>query len=326
MLRSYFKHIRGIFLYLLLCCGIFALVFALLGLPLIPVAYALALCAAAGLPAALVGFLRRRKKHRLLSQLDLRDSMDNLPAPSDAIEADYQTLLRQLFQENQAQKAAADQRYEDTLDYFTLWAHQIKTPISGMDLILQAGEGPAYSELKNELFRVQQYVSMALGYLRLGAKISDFVFGTYDLDAIVRSAIRAYAGQFIRNKSKISYEPIQAQVLTDEKWLGFVIEQLLSNALKYAPGGTVTITLEPDCVLCISDDGIGIAQEDLPRIFEKGYTGYNGRRNRRTTGIGLYLCHEIITRLGHTISVTSAPGQGTTVRLDLSHRPLELDQ
>ena len=172
---------------------------------------------------------------------------------------------------------------------------------------------------------MQQYVSMALNFLRLGEGISDFVFREYPLDDILRTAIHAYAGQFIRAKVHLDFTPTNTAVLTDEKWLEFVMEQLLSNALKYAPGGTVSIYLEGPEQLVIADDGIGIAPEDLPRIFEKGFTGLNGRRTRKTTGIGLYLCHEILTRLGHTITITSKPGQGTQVHLGLHRQEFDIE-
>ena len=187
-----------------------------------------------------------------------------------------------------------------------------------MDLILQAGEGSP--ELKGELFKVQQYVSMALNFLRLGEGISDFVFREYPLDDILRTAIHAYAGQFIRAKVHLDFTPTNAAVLTDEKWLEFVMEQLLSNALKYAPGGTVSIYLEGPEQLVIADDGIGIAPEDLPRIFEKGFTGYNGRGDQKASGLGLYLCRRVCAKLGHTITAESTPDHGTAIRIGLDQQ------
>jgi hypothetical protein len=242
------------------------------------------------------------------------------------LEQDYQAMLQQLFQEKERLNSASQQSYQDMLEYYTLWVHQIKTPISAIDLILQAEDGLAFSEIKSELFKIQQYVEMVLGYLRLGSQTTDFVFCSHDLDKIIRTAVHSYAGQFIRQHVRLNYTPIHMQVLTDEKWLEFVLEQLLSNALKYTPGGTVTISLEETHTLVIEDNGIGIAPEDLPRIFEKGYTGLNGRTNRRTTGIGLYLCHEIMEKLGHGISIQSELGQGTAVRLDLNRKSLEFDK
>lgn len=323
MLRSYLRQYRMPLVFALLLYLICFAVLLLSSLPVMAVLYALGLGCILGLTMLILGYFPYARHHKLLKELDIRDSLDHLPQPVSSIEADYQDLLRQLFSDKEAAKAAATERYNDTLDYFTLWAHQIKTPISAMDLILQAGEGNG--ELKSELFKVQQYVSMALNFLRLGEGISDFVFREYPLDDILRTAIHAYAGQFIRMKVHLDFTPTNGAVLTDEKWLEFVIEQLLSNALKYAPGGTVSIYLDGPDRLVIADDGIGIAPEDLPRIFEKGFTGLNGRRTRKTTGIGLYLCHEILTRLGHTISITSQPGQGTRVSLDLRRQEFDIE-
>lgn len=323
MLRSYVRQYRMPLIFALLLYLICLAVLLLSALPTHAVLYALGLGAVVGLTMLVLGYFPYARRHKLLRELDIRDSLEHLPQPVSSIEEDYQALLGQLFAEKEAAKNSATDRYNNTLDYFTLWAHQIKTPISAMDLILQAGEGS--SELKGELFKVQQYVSMALNFLRLGEGISDFVFREYPLDDILRTAIHAYAGQFIRAKVHLDFTPTNAAVLTDEKWLEFVMEQLLSNALKYAPGGTVSIYLEGPEQLVIADDGIGIAPEDLPRIFEKGFTGLNGRRTRKTTGIGLYLCHEILTRLGHTITITSKPGQGTQVHLGLHRQEFDIE-
>ena len=166
---------------------------------------------------------------------------------------------------------------------------------------------------------------MVLGYLRLESGSSDYVIRAYDLDGIVRQAVRKFASQFISKKLRLDYEPVRTEVLTDEKWLLFVIEQVLSNALKYTRTGGIAITLEEPKTLCIRDTGIGIAPEDLPRVFEQGFTGYHGRDDKRATGIGLYLCRRILTRLGHTITIESEPGVGTTVRIGLDREPFTVE-
>ena len=176
-----------------------------------------------------------------------------------------------------------------------------------------------------ELQRIEQYVEMVLTYLRLDAGSTDYVIKEYSLDDIVRQAVRKYAAQFIRKKIRLVYEPLNVTVLTDEKWLLFVVEQLLSNALKYTRSGSVSITLEQPKTLCITDTGIGIAPEDVPRIFEKGYTGYNGRQDKRSSGIGLYLCRRICHNLHHGISIRSAVGKGTAVLLELESTVLEVE-
>ena len=323
MIHCYLRQYRFALLFALLTWFSCAVVLLLSALPVTPVIYGLGLGGAAGLVMLVLGYFPYARRLKLLREMDLMDSLEHLPSPRGPLEQQYQALLRQLFDAKAAAVSAQQQRYEETLDYFTLWAHQIKTPISAMDLILQSR--PDAGEMKGELFQVQQYVSMALNYLRMGEGISDFVIRECQLDDILRTAVHTYAGQFIRAKVRLQYAPVETTVLTDEKWLEFVVEQLLSNALKYAPGGTVTISMEAPGLLAIADDGIGIAPEDLPRIFEKGYTGLNGRQVRKTTGIGLYLCHEILSRLGHHITIRSTPGQGTTVFLDLRRDTLEIE-
>ena len=179
-----------------------------------------------------------------------------------------------------------------------------------------------HRELLAELFRIEQYVEMVLSYLRLNSESSDYVFQEYDLDQIIKQAVHKYASQFVRKRIRLVYEPMNVFVLTDEKWLLFIIEQLLYNAVKYTQQGTVTITVTPDKILKISDTGIGIASEDLPRIFEKGFTGYNGRADKKSTGLGLYLCKTAADRLSHMISVQSEVGKGTVFILDLHENEL----
>lgn len=168
-----------------------------------------------------------------------------------------------------------------------------------------------------ELGRVEQYVDMALTYLRLEEGGSDYVIRTCAVDDVVCAAVRRFAGEFIDRRIALDYTPVEWETVTDGKWLTFVVEQLLSNALKYTgQDGTVRIYREGDD-LCIRDSGMGIAPEDLPRVFDMGYTGQNGRLDRRSSGIGLYLCRRICRNLRHEIRIESVPGAGTTVRLTL---------
>ena len=159
---------------------------------------------------------------------------------------------------------------------------------------------------------------MVLSYIRLGSNENDFVIKEYDLDNIVRQAIRKYAPLFIRKKINLDFQPTTYKVLTDEKWLVFVIEQLLSNAIKYTNKGKISIYPLEDKKLVIEDTGIGISKEDIPRIFDKGFTGYNGRTDKKATGLGLYLCKNILDKLSHKISIESEVGVKTKVILDLS--------
>ena len=211
------------------------------------------------------------------------------------------------------------------IDYYTLWAHQIKTPISAMRLTLQSEDSDTARRLSSDLRRVEQYVEMVMVYLRLDSESTDFVIRTYDLDGIIRAAVRPFAGEFIGRRLQLHYEPLDYRAVTDEKWLGFVIGQVLSNALKYTSRGGITISMPEYGILSIRDTGMGIAPEDLPRIFERGYTGCNGRTNRRSSGIGLYLCRRVCDALGHTITARSAPGEGTEIRIGLRRRGLTIE-
>ena len=197
------------------------------------------------------------------------------------------------------------------MEYYTVWAHQIKTPIAAMRLMLRGEDSPAARQLSAELSRVEQYVEMVMTYLRLQDGVSDYVFRTWRLDPLIRQSVKRFSAEFIGRKIRLDYRPIELTLVTDEKWLSFVLEQLLSNALKYTPAGSIRIDLAPPRTLRITDTGIGIAPEDLPRIFE------NGRADRKASGIGLYLCRRICSNLGIGLRAESAVGRGTTVLLDL---------
>ncbi|MEY8385998.1 sensor histidine kinase [Oscillospiraceae bacterium 38-13] len=300
---------------LLLCSS----VFYLYDLPLEAVGYAFLLCLVLGLVLFALGYGRFLRRHRELERLrkQVREQIPPLPPPHGLLEEDYQVLIRALAWDRSALALENRNRLQDMTDYYTLWAHQIKTPIAAMRLLLQESPQP---ELEGELLKIEQYVEMVLGYLRLGSDSTDYLFRNCGLDGMLRQSVRKYARLFILKKISLDFQETGRTVLTDEKWLCFVIEQLLSNALKYTPaGGRIRIYADGE-TLVISDNGIGIQPEDLPRVFEKGFTGFNGREDRKSTGIGLYLCSQVMDRLNHGITITSRPGKGTLVRLDLSRR------
>ena len=321
-LREHWRVIAAFFAF----AAVFGVTFALYGLPLGAVLYPAALCAAAG---GIILLLSLRKSRAVCQELSLMqhhpaDLPDELPAAQSPQEQAYQALLLALHADRQKLKSNMNARYHDMTEYYTVWAHQIKTPIAAIRLALQNEDTPLSRRLTGEVGRVEQYVQMALTYLRLGSDSSDYVIRSCALDDIVRPAVRRFAGEFIQRKIQLNYQMLNYTVITDEKWLGFVVEQVLSNALKYTPQGSVSIYMEPEGVLCIRDTGIGIAPEDLPRVFEKGYTGYNGRSHRKASGLGLYLCREILTRLGHSVSAESQVDHGTTIRIDLrQHKTMQ---
>lgn len=325
-IKSYIRrHRLGLILFFVFGI-IFASIFYLYQLPVEAVGYALGLCFILGIIVLVIdaGRYRQRVQDLQEQQEAVRNGIEKLPRPQDSLEEAYQELLYQAQQERQEQTTALMKEKTDITDYFTLWAHQIKTPIAAMRLLFQQEmetEEQFYEQKKEcegELFKIEQYVEMVLQYLRLNSSVNDFVLKEYSLDDMIRQAVRKYAPMFIRKKIALDYKGVEAKVVTDEKWLVFVIEQILSNAIKYTAEGEISIYMESNC-LVIEDTGIGILAEDLPRIFEKGYTGYNGRSDKKASGIGLYLCREILEKLGHKVYVESEPGKGTKVKLVLQN-------
>ncbi len=283
-------------------------------------AYAGILCLTLGLALFVIGYSRFLQRHRELQNL-LRWASElvlPLPSPNGLLEEDYQALLQAVCADRVRLAAENRDRLEDMTDYYTLWAHQIKTPIAAARLLLQEDNASNGPELEVELLKIEQYVEMVLGYLRLDSGSTDYVLRDTELDGVLRQAVRKFAKSFILKKISLDFQETHRTVLTDEKWLLFVVEQVLSNALKYTPAGGCIRIYEDGETLVIADNGIGIRAEDLPRVFEKGFTGYNGRRDKKSTGIGLYLCRRVMDRLNHEISISSRPGQGTLVRLGSS--------
>ena len=240
-------------------------------------------------------------------------SADGLPEPRDLTEELYQELVRILSRERAVLESAVDSDRRDAADYYAMWAHQIKTPIAAMHLLLHQ-EQPDKDALTAELFRIEQYVEMVLSYQKLEGDSSDFVLKKRPLDEIVRGCIRKYARLFIIKKLPLNFRETGMTVYTDEKWLAFMIEQILANALKYTSKGEISIYAEGKA-LVIEDTGIGISPEDLPRLGERGFTGYNGREDKKSTGLGLYLCKNICAKLGHKLIIESTPNVGTRVKL-----------
>ena len=267
-----------------------------------------------------------RKKCRLLIDAFAKrgERLDYLPESRSYPEKLYRELVGAAEEEARDVISEYDAKKRDIDDYYTMWTHQIKTPIAALRLLLQDEKQPL-----EELFKIEQYAEMALHYARLDSLSSDFLFKTQNIEAIVKQAVKKYSILFIGSGLQFSLENFSAQAVTDEKWLAFVVEQLLSNAIKYTPDGQIRIYGLDDgkteiqehdahkeaAYLVIEDSGIGIREEDLPRIFERGFTGYNGRFDGKSTGIGLYLCKQILDRLSHTIQVESRVGKGTKVIL-----------
>ena len=309
---------------------IFGILFYLYDIPFDAIIYGCELSFVWCAVCLFIDFYKYYKRHKLLhiNREQFFDDAEQLPEHMDIIEYDYQELAKELYQEKQELISKNRIAKKELLDYYGMWVHQIKTPIAALDILLQNTEQMLYqldekemmleaisvSDMKMELFKIEQYVEMALNYLRVEDISSDLVFKKHELDDMVRQVIRKYAKIFISKKIKIDFKPTKACIVTDEKWFIFVLEQIISNALKYIKKGQIFIYMKEKS-LVIKDTGIGIPAEDLPRIFEKGFTGYNGRENKKSTGIGLYLCKNIMDKLQWNITVDSEVGSGTKIYL-----------
>ena len=296
-------------------------VFLLYGLPAEPFCYAFVVAGFCLLAFFAAAFLKaqRRAAARQALLTGVCTEWKTPPAPETLTEADYTQMLETLGAETEALAAAFEREQRETQDFYTAWVHQIKTPIAVMKLALGAEEAPDRRALGEELFRIEQYTDMVLAYQRLGSSVNDLVIEEYALDALIREVIRKFAPQFIYKKLKLDYAGTDARVVLDKKWFLCMLEQLVSNAIKYTAAGTVTIAMEHG-VLSVSDTGVGIAPEDLPRIFEKGYTGANGRLNDRSSGLGLYLCGKAANLLNIPVRAESSPGEGSRFSLDLTEK------
>ncbi len=316
---KYLKTKRRVAAVFVVFSVVFAVSFFLYRLPLRAAVYPVALCFFIGAAVTVSGYLKFRKRQSALNEISLMTSemIASLPEGNDGIEEEYRRIILALRNENTRLMSESTDKLRDMTEYYSVWAHQIKTPIASMKLTLQGEDTPTARKLLAELQRIEQYVEMVLAFIRLDSSSTDYVFKEYSVDEILRQSVRRFAPDFIGRKIRLEYEPLNETVLTDEKWFAFVVEQILSNSLKYTKQGAVRIYKTEDRRLCIEDTGIGIAPEDLPRIFENGYTGFNGRADKSASGIGLYLCRRICANLGLGIEAESEPGAGTKIYIDL---------
>ncbi len=261
-------------------------------------------------------FIRRKQHMRRL--IAMEDGLMELPKPRGIVQADDYMLERKLLARLAEEKAAHQSASGQQAEYFSAWVHQIKTPIAALQLILDTSmPQPRRDEAKDRLSEIERYAAMALYYLRLDATEQDLVLEWCDLDEVVRKAVKGFSTQFIQRGIALRYQPLSVMVLSDRKWLRFALEQIISNAVNYTPQGYVSIDFAGNA-LHITDSGIGIAPEDLPRVGEKGFTGYNGRTHHKSTGLGLYLVRRILKMLSHGFHIDSEQGKGTMVTIVFS--------
>ncbi len=327
-LCDFLREKRQLLFFLLFFEGFLCLIYGLYGLPWGPAGYTCLVTAVVTLGLLTAGFFswKRKRRQLLILKRQAEQSLEtaDLPKAETPLEEIYQEIIRDQEKRCQREQKESREKLVRSREYYTRWSHQIKTPIAAMELLLQ--EEPAdVRALKRELLKTSQYVEMALSYQRMEGEGNDLVIQRYELRPVVMQAVKKVSPLLIHKHISFSAGDLSGEVLTDEKWLVFVLEQLLTNASKYTKeSGSVRIGKE-NGLLVLRDTGIGIRPEDLPRIFEWGYTGYNGRLDKRSTGVGLALVKQVMEMLGNKIEIRSVLGEGTEVFLDLRRTELEAE-
>lgn len=257
---------------------------------------------------------RKQKKLELLATKDLQlSNLIFLPKADTLSEKTYQEVLRLVLEKKNQQQEELQQNQKNMLDDFGLWLHQIKTPVAALDLLIQSGQIEP-RRMKNELFKINEYLQMILNYMRQNLDQADLVFQQLSIEKIIKSVVKKYATFFSQKNLSLQLGNLEGQVYSDQKWLIFILEQVIFNAIKYTEDGTISIAFSEN-QLTIQDTGMGIRAEDLPRVFEKGYTGMNGREQQRASGLGLYLSQEAAGKLGCHLYIESQIKKGTKVTI-----------
>ena len=316
ILKSYLKKNTKTYILFVVFIAIFFFMFYLYNLPLEALIYTGSLCFLAGLIGNAMDFINYRKSYKKLKFLEknIINDREDLPKSLDIRIDYYHKIIEKLYRELENETQKNKQKNTDMVDYYSMWVHQIKTPIAAMNFLLD-NEEVDQKNLQQELFKIERYVEMVLTYIRLDSTSSDYVITKINLDEVVKDSVKKYATIFINKKIKLNYVSHETMVISDKKWLSFAFEQILGNSVKYtSAGGEITIeTCENKLV--IEDNGMGIKEEDLPRIFEKGFTGFNGRYEKKSSGLGLYLCKKTLDKLGHHIEISSKVGEGTRIEI-----------
>ena len=264
----------------------------------------------------IIDFLKYKNKEKKLVRC-----IDNLPIIEKEdlinkthIDELYISIISSLEEMLNIGVADALDKKTEMIDFYTLWIHQIKTPIFALKLLVKETEN---AKIKAEIVKIEQYTNMVLNYIKLSDKTTELSIKTQNIKLLLNEVIKSFSSVFITKKIGLVVDIHDTIVATDEKWLTFAISQILSNALKYTKVGEVRISLK-DNKLIISDTGIGMNEEDIKRAFDKGFTGEIGRSDNSSTGLGLYLCKKSIMLLGFKISLESKIDQGTMAIIDLN--------
>jgi signal transduction histidine kinase len=279
------------------------------------------------------GYLKNKKYYEVIKYIvdnQKENIINSLPTPLNHEQRLYQELLMKI---NEEFNLKIDKLYEgkkENVDFMNSWVHEIKTPIAASRLVIQnsvnKSKEETLSNLEDEIEHIEKYVEQALYYSRLDSFSKDYLINEINVHTLIIELVKKHAKEFIGKKIKIEISDLEFTIDSDKKWLFFILDQVLSNSLKYtANNGIIKISgilNANEKQLIIEDNGIGIKSEDIYRVFDKGFTGYNGRENFKATGMGLYLSKNLATKLGHHITIESKYCEFTRVTV---HFPKLID-
>lgn len=269
----------------------------------------------------LIDYIKKSKHIKsLLKESNSRGIAPVLPKPESSIDEAYTSIIERIFGDYINRTEKQNDEFKENIDFMTAWAHEIKTPITVSKLLLEGSmDRSDIDSIKEEMDKIENYVEKVLYNARSGEFSNDYIIAEENLNKLITESVKKHSMLFIKKHIEFN-DNIQhnLEVDTDRKWLLFIFDQLLSNALKYTPEyGCITVTSEKnrrEKILNIIDNGSGIKSEDLKKIFAKSFTGSNGREiNSKATGFGLYLSQKLAKRLGHYLTIDSVYGKGTKV-------------
>ena len=239
---------------------------------------------------------------------------------ADFLEGKYLIQFLKEMENSMAERVKAYKKdHEEYKDYIEMWIHEVKLPIATGKMIAENHRSEAMDSMEEELQKIEDYTEQALYYARSYNVEKDYLIKEVPLQTVVAEVLKKNKKVLIAEKIKIQMEGLETTVFTDSKWMVFVLNQIVSNSIKYR-GEDPAISFsaakrKEQVVFTIRDNGIGISAGEMGRVFEKGFTGSNGRGKQKSTGIGLYLCQKLCSRLGHTIHLFSKEGEGTEVSI-----------
>lgn len=274
----------------------------------------------------IIGEFYYKKKYyqQVFHQLEQLDQKYLLPEVIDNANFSEGLLLKKVIieMEHSMLEKVNDYKYQniDYKEYIEMWVHEIKTPLAVTQMIAQNNPNQVMESVKEELDKIEKYIEQALFYARMNYTQKDYLVKKISLKSVVHQVIMKHQKAILNQSVNLNLHDLECEVYSDSKWIEFILNQIIDNSLKYtkqeyASLEIYTVTFTHSIVLMIKDQGIGIKESEINRIFEKGFTGTNGRVNEKSTGIGLYLCHQLSKKLGLSLSIDSKLNEGTTVML-----------